>query len=83
MAKMNSEIKCKQLLIDGLSAMGLKEEIIPSLIRSIRICYAFDPKMGCLKTNRQLHSLGWNDIELNNQILKLSRACFVEESLSS
>jgi hypothetical protein len=47
---MSFESTCKQLLIQGLSAMGLKEEIIPSLIRSMRICYAFDPQMNYLIT---------------------------------
>lgn len=76
---MNSDSKSKQLLIEGLYAMGLKEEIIPSLIRSIRICYSFDPQLDPLKTNREIHSLGWNDIELTYQILNLSIACFKEE----
>ena len=80
---MSSESTCKQLLIDGLSAMGLKEEIIPSLIRSMRICYTFDPQMNYLITNREIHSLGWNDIELNHQILNLSIACFEEERMHS
>ena len=80
---MNSESTCKQLLIDGLSAMGLKEEIIPSLIRSMRICYTFDPQMNYLKTNKRIRSLGWNDIELNYQVLNLSIVCFKEERMSS
>ena len=80
---MSSENTCKQLLIDGLSAMGLKEEIIPSLIRSMRICYAFDPQMNSLNINKQIYSLGWNDIELNRQILNLSIACFEEERMNS
>ena len=80
---MKSENKCKQSLIDGLVTMGLKNEIIPSLIRTMRICYASDPRMKYLTTNKEIHSLGWNDIELNSHILKLSIACFEEERMNS
>ena len=80
---MKPESNCKQSLIDGLLAMGLKKEIIPSLIRTMRICYASDPRMKYLITNKEIHSLGWNDIELNSHILKLSIACFDEEKMNS
>ncbi len=79
MVKMNSIRSCKQLLIDNLASKGLKDEIIPSVIRSMRICYASDPQMNSLKTNRLIHSLGWNDIDLDYQTLKLSVACFEAE----
>jgi hypothetical protein len=79
MAQMNYKSKGRQLLIEGLVAKGLKEEVIPSLIRSMRICYDADPKMPSIKTNRRIQSLGWNNFELDNHILKLSIDYFKKE----
>jgi hypothetical protein len=36
----------------------------------MRICYASDYKMPSLNMNRQIQSLGWNNIELDDPILK-------------
>jgi hypothetical protein len=79
MAQMNYNSTGRQLLIEGLSAKGLKEEVIPSLIRSMRICYDADPKMPSIKTNQRIQSLGWDDFELDNHILKLSIDYFKKE----
>lgn len=72
--------KSKQLLFERLAAKGLEREMIPSFIRSMRICYAFDPKMPSLKTNRQIQSLGWDDIKLDHGTLKQSIVFFETES---
>ena len=79
MAQMKSKSKGRQLLIDGLAAKGLEIEVIPSLIRSMRLCYDADPEMQSLKTNRRIKSLGWNNFYLDNQILKLSIDYFEKE----
>lgn len=80
---MNPTSKGRQLLIEGLAAKGLEEDVIPSLIRSMRICYDADPKMPSLKTNRRIQSLGWNNFELDNHILKLSIDYFEKETMGS
>ena len=80
---MNYKSKGRQLLIDGLAAKGLKEEVIPSLIRSMRICYDADPKMPSLKTNRRIKSLGWNNFTLDKYILELSIEYFEKERRAS
>lgn len=80
---MNSKNTDRHLLFEGLIAKGLEKEIIPSLIRSMRICYAADPKMPSLKINRWIQSLGWNNIELDSHILKQSIVYFATESRSS
>lgn len=80
MVQMNYKSKGRQLLIEGLAAKGLKAEVIPSLIRSMRLCYDADPKMSSLKTNQRIQSLGWNNFELDNHILELSIDYFKKES---
>ena len=77
---MKSKKKAKQLLSERLAAKGLERDMIPSYIRSMRICYASDPKMPSLKTNRQMQSLGWNNIELDYRFLKQSITYFETEN---
>ena len=79
MVIMKSINKGKQLLFERLAAKGLEREMIPSYIRSMRICYASDHQMPSLKTNRQMQSLGWNNIELDYLILKQSITYFETE----
>ncbi|MCG6909789.1 MAG: hypothetical protein LJE94_06645 [Deltaproteobacteria bacterium] len=76
---MKNKSKGRQLLIESLAAKGLEDEVIPSLIRSMRICYDADPKMPSLKTNRRIRSLGWNNFKLDNHILKISIDYFKKE----
>jgi hypothetical protein len=78
---MNSINKFKHMLVDRLVIKGLEKDTIPSFIRSMRICFANDPKMNQLKTNRQLHFLGWNDIEVDHHTLELAIACFEAEGI--
>ena len=78
---MNSISKFRQMLIDCLAAKGLEKDTIPSFIRSMRICFATNPKMNHLKANRQLQFLGWNDIEVDYHTLQLSITCFEAEGI--
>ena len=78
---MNSISKFRQILVNRLAAKGLEKDTIPSFIRSMRICFATNPKMNNLKANRQLQFLGWNDIEVDYRTLQLSIACFEAEGI--
>jgi hypothetical protein len=78
---MNSISKFRQILVDRLAANGLEKDTIPSFIRSMRICFATNPKMNHLKANRQLQFLGWYDIEVDYHTLQLSIACFEAEGI--
>jgi hypothetical protein len=78
---MNSISKFKQMLVDHLEAKGLEKDTIPSFIRSMRICFANDPKMNHLKANRRLQFLGWNDIEMDYHTLQIAIACFEAEGI--
>ena len=74
---------CKQLLADRLALKGLEKDTISSFIRSMRICFAADPKMNYLKTNRQLQFLGWNNIEVDSHTLQLAITCFEAERVTT
>jgi len=76
---MNSISKFKQMFVDRLEVKGLEKDTIPSYIRSMRICFANDPKINHLKAYRQLQFLGWNDIEVDNHTLQLAIAFFKVE----
>jgi len=78
---MNSISKFKQMLVDRLEVKGLEKDTIPSFIRSMRICFATDPKMNHLKANRQLQFLGWNDIKVDYHTLQIAIACFEAEGI--
>jgi hypothetical protein len=78
---MNSISKIKQMLVDRLEVKGLEKDTIPSFIRSMRICFASDPQMNHLKTNRLLQFLGWNDIEVDYHTLQIAIACFEAEGM--
>lgn len=69
------------MLVDHLEAKGLEKDTIPSFIRSMRICFANDPKMNHLKANRRLQFLGWNDIEMDYHTLQIAIACFEAEGI--
>ena len=77
---MNSISKFRQMLVDRLAAKGLEKDTIPSFIRSMRICFATNPKMNHLKANRQLQFLGWNDIEMDYNTLQIAVAFFKAEA---
>ena len=74
---------CKQLLADRLALKGLEKDTISSFIRSMRICFAADPKMNYLKTNRLIQFLGWNNIDVDALTLQLAITCFEAESVTT
>jgi len=78
---MNSISTFKQILAHRLESKGLEKDIIPSFIRSMRICFTANPQMNHLKANKQLQFLGWDDIEVDYHTLQLSIACFEEEGI--
>ena len=51
---MNSISTFKQILAHRLESKGLEKDIIPSFIRSMRICFTANPQMNHLKANKQL-----------------------------
>ena len=71
----------KELLIYRLANKGMDPNIIPSYLRSMKICLVNKPNMNPLQANEQLQFLGWNDIELDYHTMQLAKACFETEDV--
>lgn len=79
---MNTKSISRQRFTAHLAASGLEGEFIPSFVRSMRICFATDPQMNTLKANRQIRSLGWNNVNLDDRTLQLAFAFFKAEGMA-
>jgi hypothetical protein len=71
----------KETLIYRLANKGMDPNMIPSYIRSMKICFVNKPNMNPLQANEQLQFLGWNDIELDYHTMQLAKACFETEGI--
>jgi len=71
----------KQILFQRLEVKGMEKDIIPSFIRSMKICFVTNSNMSHLQANKQLQSLGWNDFEVHYHTLQLAIACFETEGV--
>jgi hypothetical protein len=69
----------KQVLFQRLESKGMIKDIIPSYIRSMKICFDIDPSMNHFQINKELQFLGWNDFDLDYHTLQLAIACFETE----
>ena len=73
----------KQALFHRLELRGMKKEIIPSYIRSMRICLITHPTMNPLQVDQELQFLGWNDFELDSHTLQLAVTYFETEGITA
>ena len=73
----------KEILIHRLANKGTDPNMIPSYIRSMKICFANNPNINSLQVNEQLQFLGWDDIEVDYHTIQLALACFETEVLYS
>ena len=71
----------KQELFFRLKSKGMKKDIIPSYIRSMRICLVANPVINYLQMEKELKVLGWHDFELDYHTLKLAVTCFETERI--
>lgn len=71
----------KEILIHRLANKGMDSNMIPSYIRSMKICFANNPNMNSLQVNEQLQFLGWDDIEVDYHTIQLAIACFETEGI--
>ena len=66
----------KQELFHRLEVKGMEKDIIPSYIRSMKLCFFINPTTNHLQVDKELQFLGWNDFELDYHTLQLAIACF-------
>ena len=71
----------KEILIHRLANKGMDPNMIPSYIRSMKICFVNNANMNPLQVNEQLQFLGWNDIEVDYHTIQLAIACFEAEGI--
>jgi len=71
----------KQALFHHLVLKGMNKEIIPSYIRSMRICLANNPTINLLQLDTELQFLGWNNFKLDFHTLQLTKSCFKAETI--
>ena len=75
--------RLREILIHRLANKGMDPNMIPSYIRSMKICFVDNPNMNPLQVNEQLQFLGWDDIEVGYHTIQLAIACFESEVLCS
>jgi hypothetical protein len=71
----------KEILIRRLVKKGMDPNMIPSYIRSMKICFVNNPNMNPLQANEKLQFLGWDDIEVDYHTMQLAIACFETEGI--
>ena len=71
----------KEILIQRLANKGMDTNMIPSYLRSMKICFVHNPNMNHLQVNEQLQFLGWNDIDVDYHTIQLAIACFETEGI--
>jgi hypothetical protein len=80
------EDKMKQLtqvLIRRLEKKGIEPNIAPGFMRNLANTILVNPDMNHLQVNRELHTLGWRDFELDYHTLQLAIACFETDAQES
>lgn len=70
-----------EILITRLEKKGMNPEVIPCFIRNLENTILTKPHTGFLQVNNHLHSLGWDDFELDYRTLELATECFETNGL--
>jgi len=69
----------KQIFVSRLERKGLEKSTIPGFIWMLKRCLQDNPDMNHLEANQRLHSLGWNDVDLDYHTMQLAIANFEAE----
>ena len=72
----------KQVLFHHLELKGIEKDLIPSFIKSMKICLVANPAMNHLQVDKELRLLGWNDFKLDYHTLQLAIAYLETEEYS-
>jgi hypothetical protein len=60
-----------EILTQRLQEKGMAASMIPGFVRSVANIISENPDINIEEVNRQLHSLGWDTIELDYHTLQL------------
>jgi len=72
-----------EILIDRLEKKGLEAGLIPGFIKALGNALLGNPHSSHLHMNKQLHSLGWDDLDLDYRTFEIATACLENEGLES
>jgi hypothetical protein len=72
-----------EILIDRLEKKGLETRLIPGFIKALGKALLGNPHSSHLHMNKQLHSLGWDDLDLDYRTFEIATACFENGGLES
>ena len=76
-------IEIQKLLTQQLEKKGIELNFIPRFIKDITISLSDNPSFGLSQVNDYLHSLGWNDIQLDYRICELAQLHLESDSLKN
>jgi hypothetical protein len=65
-----------EVLMQRLVDRGLEPKAVPAFVRNLSYVIAANPNIGIGEMNRQMESLGWEGIELDNVTYQLGIAVF-------
>ena len=71
-------INIEKGLMRRLEEMGVEPSQIPFFIRDMRNSFLDDPYISLFQANSHLHSLGWDDVQLDYPAFLLAQELFKE-----
>jgi len=81
--EVNNLSELTQILLDRLEKKEMEPGLIPGFIRDLANTVLVNPHISHFQANKQLHFLGWDDVELDYHTLQLAIAYFEAEGLEA
>jgi len=72
-----------RILLERLEKKDMEASLIPGFIRDLANTLLVNPHISHLQANKQLHLLGWDDVELDYHTLQLAIAYLEAEGLET
>ena len=69
----------KPLLIDRLKSQGMEPSLIPAFLKALTSIISSEPRIELAQVNQKLHSLGWNEVDIDYHSLQIAIACLEAE----
>ena len=70
-----------QIFIERLEKKGMDPRIIPGFIRNLANTVLAHSTTSLVQVNDKLHSLGWDDFDMDYRTFELATACFESNGL--
>ena len=66
----------KKILIDRLKKKGIHPHNLPIYIRNLATTISADSQTNLWRIKKQMHFLGWDDVDLDYRTMELAAVCF-------